>query len=212
MIALVIGATGATGKDLVQNLINDTYFSEIKLFVRNPITYKHPKVKVIVVDFEELGAFSDEIYGDVFFSCLGTTLKQAGSKESQWEIDFDIPYTFGKAAKANGVKTCVLVSSYGAHPNSAVFYSRMKGALEEALEALIFDRLIIFRPGSLIRSNSTRIAEQFSVNLLEFLNSCGLLKKFKPLPTHVLAEKLVKAAKEVEESKEIIELQNIFTY
>ncbi len=212
MIALVIGATGATGKDLVQQLIKDAYFTEIRLFVRRAVPYEHPKVKIVIVDFDQLEDFSEEISGDVLFSCLGTTLKQAGSKENQWEIDFDIPYVFSKIAKRNKVPTCVLVSSYGASPDSYVFYSRMKGTLEEALEILNFNHLVIFKPGSLIREGTDRLGEKISIKLLRCLNTLGLLRKFRPLSTAVLAQKLVKASKQVQQRKEIIELDRIFTY
>jgi len=212
MIALVIGATGATGKDLVQQLINDAYFTEIRLFVRRSVVYEDPKVKVVMVDFDQLENFSDEISGDILFSCLGTTLKQAGSRENQWEIDFDIPYVFGKIAKKNKVATCVLVSSYGASPDSYVFYSRMKGTLEEALEILNFNHLIIFRPGSLIREGSDRFGEKVSIRLLNCLNAIGLFKRFRPLSTAVLAQKLVKATRQLQHKKEVVELDQIFTY
>ena len=212
MVALVIGATGATGKDLVQQLIKDAYFTEIRLFVRKAVACEHPKVKIVIVDFEQLEDFAEEISGHILFSCLGTTLKQAGSKENQWEIDFDIPYVFCKIAKRNSVDTCVLVSSYGASPDSYVFYSRMKGTLEEALEILNFNHLVIFKPGSLIREGTDRLGEKISVKLLKCLNGLGILKRFRPLSTAVLAQKLVKASKQVQHRKEIIELEHIFTY
>lgn len=211
MIALVIGATGATGTHLVNCLIKDDYYTEIRLFVRRSVSFASNKVKVFVVDFNAISSFSDEIEGDVFFSCLGSTLKSAGSKEDQWEIDFNIPYDFAKFAHENGVKTCVLVSSFGADATSVFFYSRLKGCLEESLGELGFDNLIIFRPGILDRKKSNRLGEKMAVKMLYLFNALKLFKKYKPLPTPTLALKLVKASK-IEKLKKIIELDEIIAY
>ena len=91
MKALIIGATGATGKDLVNVLLQDPDYTEVVAFVRRPGEVIHPKYSEIITDFEKLEEVADSISGDVWFTCLGTTLKAAGSKEKQWHIDHDIP-------------------------------------------------------------------------------------------------------------------------
>ena len=111
MKALVIGATGSTGKFLTEQLLNDNDYSSVVTFVRKPSGKTHPKLTEHIVNFENVELFKDLITGDVLFSCLGTTLKAAGSKEKQWKIDFDIPADFASAAKKNNVKSLVLVSS-----------------------------------------------------------------------------------------------------
>ena len=131
MKALVIGATGATGKDLVNKLLEDKDFQEVHAFVRRPLNIKNEKLKAHVVDFEKPEEWKDLVKGDVAFSCLGTTLKDAGSKDAQRKVDFDYQYQFAKNAKENEVEDYILVSSYGANPNSKIFYSRMKGELEK---------------------------------------------------------------------------------
>ncbi len=83
MKALVIGATGATGKDLVNQLLNDKAFEEVDIFVRKPVDIENDKLKVHIIDFEKPQEWKGMIKGDVAFSCLGTTLKDAGSKEAQ---------------------------------------------------------------------------------------------------------------------------------
>lgn len=99
MKALVIGATGATGKDLVNQLLNDKEFDEVDIFVRKPVDIQNDKLKVHVVNFEKPEEWKEMVKGDVAFSCLGTTLKDAGSKEAQKKVDFDYQYEFAKAAK-----------------------------------------------------------------------------------------------------------------
>ena len=190
MKALIIGATGATGKDLLAKLLEDEAFSEIHSFVRKPMSISHPKLHAHVVDFDTPEAWADLLYGDVAFSCLGTTLAVAGSKDAQWRVDYDYQYAFAEHCKNNGVPTFVLVSAAGAKAQSKLFYNRMKGALEEAVKKLNFPRLLIFQPSVLIRSNSDRSGENFTVKAFKFLNKLGILKRYRPMPTAVLAARM----------------------
>ena len=193
MKGLIIGATGATGKDLLAKLLEDEAFSEIHSFVRKPMSISHPKLHAHVVDFETPEAWADLVRGDVAFSCLGTTLAVAGSKDAQWRVDYDYQYTFAQQCKANGVPTFVLVSAAGAKAQSKLFYNRMKGQLEDAVKALDFSCLLIFQPSILIRSNSDRSGENFTVKAFKFLNKLGILKRYRHMPTEVLAEKMLSA-------------------
>lgn len=212
MKALVIGSTGATGKDLVNVLLNDPAFTQVVSFVRRPGNASHPKLQEIVTDFDRLDAVAAHITGDVWFSCLGTTLKTAGSKEKQWHIDYEIPVQFATIAKANGIPGMVLLSAYGASPTSKVFYSNMKGKLEAAIDELGFERFIIFRPGLLLRKDTDRMGERLSAGVLTFLNAIGLVKKFRPLPTELLAAKMAKAAKTLSPGKHLISLDQVFRF
>lgn len=143
---------------------------------------------------------------------MGTTLKMAGSKEKQWHVDHDIPVAFAEIARNNGVSTVVLLSAYGAAATSNVFYSRIKGSLEEEIMNLGFERTIIFRPGLLLRKNTDRWGERMSAGILKLLNGLGLIWKFRPMPTAVLAKKLASAPKKAETGKQLIELEKIFDY
>ena len=193
MKALIIGATGATGKDLVTQLLADDTYSEVHCFVRKPMNLTHPKLHTHVVDFDTPDAWSDLLHGDVAFSCLGTTLAVAGSKDAQWRVDYDYQYAFAQQCKANGVPTFVLVSAAGAKAQSKLFYNRMKGQLEDAVKALSFPSLLIFQPSVLIRPNSDRAGENLSVKTINFLNKLGILKRYRPMPTEILAEKMLSA-------------------
>ncbi|WP_294312246.1 NAD(P)H-binding protein [uncultured Chryseobacterium sp.] len=212
MKALVIGATGATGKDLVNLLLQDQDFDEIKVFVRKPIDIQNDKLKVHVVDFEKPEEWKNEIKGDVAFSCLGTTLKAAGSKEAQRKVDFDYQYEFAKAAKENNVEDYILVSSYGADPKSKIFYSRMKGELEDAVKKLHFTKITIFKPGMLERKDSDRPGEVLGSRIIKFANRLGLLESQKPLPTNVLAKAMINSSKIKSNGYSSIKLGNIFCF
>ena len=190
MKALIIGATGATGKDLVTQLLADDTYSEVHCFVRKPLTLTHPKLHAHVVDFETPEAWADLLRGDVAFSCLGTTLAVAGSKEAQWRVDYDYQYNFAEHCRNNGVPTFVLISAAGAKAPSKLFYNRMKGQLEDAIKALGFPSLFIFQPSVLVRKGSDRKGEQLGLKMIVFLNKLGLFKRYRPMPTAILAQRM----------------------
>lgn len=195
MNAIIIGATGATGRDLLEQILKDDAFTQVAVFVRRPIGIQHPKLTAHIIDFDKTEAWKHLVTGDVLFSCLGTTLKAAGSKQAQWKIDYDYQYQFAKAAKDNGVKHYILVSSAMANAQSKMFYIKMKGALEETVKALGFERLSIFNPPTLIRKNSDRTGENIGVKVFQFLNKFGLFASQKPLPTEHLAQAMLTIAK-----------------
>lgn len=209
MKALVIGATGATGKDLVSQLLQDQDFDEIKVFVRKPMEIQNDKLKIHIVDFDNPQEWKNEVRGDVVFSCLGTTLKAAGSKEAQKKVDFGYQYEFAKAAKENNVDDYILVSSYGADPKSKIFYSRMKGELEEAVKQLHFEKITIFQPGMLERKDSDRPGEVLGSRIIKFANRIGLLESHQPLPTDILAKAMINASKIKSSGYSVIQLGSI---
>jgi len=210
MKALLIGATGATGIDLLEKLLNDTTFGEVAVFVRKPITVTNDKLKVHVVDFDQPEEWKHLVKGDVAFSCLGTTLKAAGSKDAQRKVDYDYQYNFAKVAKENNVAHFILISSYGANSKSTIFYSRIKGELEDAVQVLQFHKTTIFNPGMLQRKNTDRSGEVLMEKVLRFINMLGLFKKHKPLSTDVLAQAMINDAKNKTNSYEVIKLNDIY--
>jgi len=210
MKALIIGATGATGKDLVTQLLADDTYSEVHCFVRKPLVLSHPKLHAHVVDFDTPEVWADLLRGDVAFSSLGTTLAAAGSKEAQWRVDYDYQYNFAKHCRNNGVPTFVLVSAAGAKAPSKLFYNRMKGQLEDAIKALGFSCLLIFQPSVLIRSNSDRGGENFTVKVIAFLNKLGLFKRYRPMPTAILAQKMRKEVATAPKGVHTFTLDEIF--
>jgi len=204
MQALVIGATGATGKDLLDLLLRDNAFHQVAVFVRRNLDLQHEKLKVHIIDFDKPEQWKHLVKGDVLFSCLGTTLKAAGSKAAQWKIDYDYQYNFAKAARENNVHTYVLVSSDFASPNSRVFYSRMKGQLEVAVKDLGFPKLIIFNPPVLVRKNSDRTMEVAGWKIIKLLNKIGLFRSQTPLATEILAQAMINSARTKENGISIL--------
>ena len=193
MKAIIIGATGATGKSLLPLLAAHSEMERIDCFGRRHTDFSHQKLNSHQIDFTQPNIWHEEVQGDVLFACLGTTLKAAGSKEAQWAIDYEANLEFAKAARENGVHTLVLVSASGANAASRLFYQRMKGELEQALIALNFPCLIIFRPTLLIRPNSDRLGEKVAERIFRVLNRIGMLKNQRPLAVEKLAQAMLKA-------------------
>jgi len=210
MKALIIGATGATGKDLVQQLLEDRNFTEVHIFVRRAVPLQHEKLVLHVVDFEQPQKWAHLVSGEVAFSCMGTTLRAAGSKVAQWRVDHNYQYEFAKAASINRVKVYVLVSSAGADPASRFFYLRMKGQLEQDVASLDFQSVIILQPGPLERPDSDRFGERMSIGVIRFFNKLGLLRNQKPVPTAVLSQAMINCVKSLGQGIFRLNTANIF--
>jgi len=200
--AIIIGATGATGQEIVSQLLEDESIDSVPLFVRKEPNITHSKLKTYVIDFSKLEEYKELIKGDVLFSCLGTTLRDAGSKEKQYLVDYTYQYEFAKIASDNGVPIYSLISSTGANENSPFFYPKIKGKLEEAVKKLPFKIIQIFQPPTLIRQkNLIRLGEKIGIKIFGFLNSFGILKSQKPLPVSNLAKVMVENLKMKQKEK-----------
>ena len=210
MHALIIGATGATGSALLTQLLADEKFSQVSIFVRKPVAVKHEKLIVHVIDFDKIDDYRDSIHGDVLFCCLGTTLKDAGSQDAQWKIDYTYQYEFAKLAKHGGIKHLVLVSSAFADAKARGFYVRMKGQLEQDVMALGFEHLSIFRPPSLIRPNTDRLGEKIALPIIKALNAIGLVKNMRPMSVETLATALRTTAYHTKTGIHILETKDIW--
>lgn len=209
MRAIIIGGTGATGKELVAQLLDDSRFDEIVALVRRPYFGERAKLQEVVIDFEKLSDHRALIQGDVAFSCLGTTLKDAGSKDAQWRVDHDYQLEFASIAKNNEVEGFVLMSAFGANAKSAFFYNKMKGKLEENISKLNFKQFVILHPGGIERPGSVRKGEKFAVKLIKMLNAIGIFKGYEPMPTKRLAKAMIASFFKFKTGYKIVTLKEI---
>ena len=147
--ALVAGATGLVGGYCLSELLASASYARATALVRRPLDLRSPKLDVRVVDFTALGSVGS-VTADHAYCCLGTTLRQAGSREAFRAVDFGHVVTFARLARTAGVTRFAAVSSLGADRQSRVFYSRVKGEAEDALAALGFEGLVILRPSLLL--------------------------------------------------------------
>ena len=192
MKAIVIGATGATGRELIKKLLLRSEVKHILAFTRKKLDVSNAKLDVHVINFAEIDKYRNIINGDILFSALGTTLKDAKSKTKQFEVDYTYQYNLAKISSENNVKTLSLVSSSGANENSLFFYPRIKGLLESSVKQLNFENIQIYQPPFLIRqSDVMRGNEKIGIFIFKALNSVGILNSLRPLPVAKLAEKIV---------------------
>ncbi|MGB1992885.1 MAG: semialdehyde dehydrogenase, partial [Flavobacteriaceae bacterium] len=170
-------------------------FGSVTIFVRKAPALTHEKLKVHIIDFSKLQSYKNLIVGDVLFSALGTTRKDAGSKAKQYEVDYTYQYEFAKMALNNEVDHYALVSSYGADETSLFFYLKIKGALEEAIKKLSFQSICIYQPPSLIRQpDLLRPAEKRAIWMMKKLSRIWFLRSQQPLSVATLAEKMIAEA------------------
>ncbi|MEO8305106.1 MAG: NAD-dependent epimerase/dehydratase family protein [Betaproteobacteria bacterium] len=147
-IALLAGATGLVGRELLPMLLDDSDIEEVVVLSRRPIATPHPKLQQGVVAFDQLHNFVLPQVDD-FYCCLGTTLAQAGSRDAFRQVDLVYPVTIARMALAAGATRCFFVSSMGADPQSRVFYNRVKGEVERELMGLELQTVYAFRPSLL---------------------------------------------------------------
>jgi uncharacterized protein YbjT (DUF2867 family) len=193
--ALLIGATGLVGSEILNYALNDERISRLRIFVRRSTGISHPKLEERIVDFEKLGEWRNEIKGDVLFSALGTTVSQVGTREAQRIVDYDYQLRVAQAAKLNGVSNYVLVSAPNANPKSRIAYTKMKGDLERDVMKLGFAKITIIRPG-LLKGPRTqkRFFEQNAGKILNYIPTIPGLEGIKPVSGKLVAHACFESA------------------
>ncbi|GKU83759.1 NAD(P)H-binding protein [Niallia sp. NCCP-28] len=195
--ALIIGATGLVGEHLLQILLQSNTYKEIIAFVRKPLGYKHEKLKEVIIDFDQLDQYQQYFAVDDIYCCLGTTIKKAKTQQNMMNIDVDYPVKCAELGKQMGVKQFIVISAIGANSKSSIFYSRIKGILEENLAAFSFEALLILQPSLLIGEREEfRFGEKLSSFILPLFHQLmvGPLKKYKGIHAEKVAATMYKIA------------------
>ena len=214
--ALLFGSSGLIGGHLTKQLIENSSYSKVKLFVRSDPKISDPKIEVIKTDFNNLQNHKDEITGDDCFFCIGTTKQNAPDKDEYRRIEYNIPVEIAKIAKSNSIKSFLYVSSGFADPKSSGVYLKNKGDVEEELKSLNFLKLGIMRPSFLIGDRKEeRIGEKIGIFIFKLISPffLGPLKKMKPINSEKVAKAMIKIANEnlkktILESDEIVEISS----
>lgn len=183
-LAIVAGASGLTGRQLMQVLGEDPHYTQVRALLRQ----------------DNLATLhAGQIPGAThIFCCLGTTIAKAGSRQAFREVDFDYVVRLARAGREAGAASMVVVSSVGAGPASRNFYLRVKGEMEQALASIGFDALHIFRPSLLMgHREEPRRGEEFGLRLARALGwmLAGSLSKYRPVPVRLLAEAMAAAGR-----------------
>lgn len=216
MKALLVGATGLIGTQLLRKLLEDTFYTYVEIWVRNSLGISHPKLEEKIIDFSKINSFPS-METDHVFCCLGTTIKKAKTPEQFRKVDLDYVFELAKLAERSNVLKFVVISSIGANHKSGNLYLRTKGEMEEEIKKIKIPSIIIFRPSLLLGNrNEFRFGENISKI---FMNVFGIflfgkVKKYRAIKDTIVAQAMIKAAKtektgiDIFESDKIQELGN----
>jgi uncharacterized protein YbjT (DUF2867 family) len=196
--ALILGATGLIGNLLLERLIKDDDYAQIKIFTRKSTGNTSPKVKEFVGDLLNLESFQDDFKGDVVFCCIGTTAKKTPDQILYKKIDFGIPVAAAKLAKQNAISTFLVVSAMGADSQSSIFYNRTKGEMEETVLTQAIENTYIVQPSLIVGDrNETRMGETIGNFVFNLINPLmlGALKKYRSIEADTIAKALIQLVK-----------------
>lgn len=196
MTICISGASGLVGNELLIQLLNDSRTEKVLVLARNPLGFGHPKMQVVLVAFEDIEKLEVAEKIDIGFCALGTTLRKAGSKEKQQQIDRDFVISFSKFCKKSGVQNIGIVSSIGANEKSSNFYLRTKGQMESGVSTVGIPTTVFIRPSFLIGPRKERSIRDKLVQLLSFIISpllFGKAKKYRGIHASRVAQSLIKA-------------------
>ena len=207
----VIGSTGLIGRHFLERIGPDDY-AAVTAITRRPIKELegHSHIMQAIHDFSDLELMRKDLQVDTLICSLGTTIKTAGSQEVFFQVDHDLPLAIARVALEAGCQRMILISSVGANANSSVFYSRVKGQLENDLATLGFKHLFVLRPSMLLGEREEhRPAEHIAKILMPPL-SFLVPWKYKPIHATRVAAAIHRAILSEEEGVQIWEGQPLF--
>ena len=212
--ALIFGSSGLVGKNLLSQVINNSNYSKIKIFVRSSPDISDRKIEIINTDFKDLEIIKNLITGDDCFFCIGTTKKNSPDKSEYRRVELDLPKKIAQISKSNNVKSFIFVSSGFADPKNSGDYLKFKGLVEEEIKSLNFEKIGILRPSFLLGNRKeNRVGEKIGIFIFKILSPIffGPIKKMKPIHSEIVAKAMIKIANEniqktIFESNEISDL------
>lgn len=210
--ALVAGASGLVGGHLLHLLLADAAYARVITLARRQLDTRHAKLDQRVLDLGALDAVTDPPHVDDAFCCIGTTIKKAGSQDAFRQVDYDYVLAFARAAQRAGARQFLLVTALGADPASRIFYSRVKGEIEQAVRQLPFEGIQIFRPSFLMGERAeVRLAERIGVPVARVLAPLlvGPLRRYRPVDAADVARAMVQVATEAPRGPHVFEYAGI---
>ncbi|QDA59465.1 NAD-dependent epimerase/dehydratase family protein [Hymenobacter jejuensis] len=197
--ALIAGATGLVGSTLLPLLLASERYAKVITVGRRPLPLVHPKLEQRVMDLDQLEENRLGLIADDVYCCLGTTMRQAGSKEAFYKVDYLYVVKLAAITAGNFAAQFLVVSAMGADAESRIYYNRVKGEMEDAVRQTPFRVIHIFRPSLLLgERREKRLGEQIGFVLMKLLNPLllGPLRKYRAVPAAAVARAMIRAAAE----------------
>ena len=197
--ALLAGATGLIGSQLLPLLLNSERYDKVIVVGRRAVPTIHPKLVQVVTELDKLEDVRLKLIADDVYCCLGTTMAQAGSKEAFFKVDFLYVVQLAALAAGNFAAQFMVVSSMGADAESRIYYSRVKGEMEAAVRQTPFRAIHIFRPSLLLGERTApRLGERLGAVGLRLLRPLlrGPLQKYQPVTGAAVATAMLRAAEQ----------------
>jgi uncharacterized protein YbjT (DUF2867 family) len=188
--AIIAGASGLIGSNLLNILLQHAFYDEVLVVVRKELPVMHHKLVQLVVDFEALENYSTAISGHALFCCLGSTKKKNPDLKEYRKIDHDYPVALAQLAGQNGMEQYHLVSAIGADSKSSNFYAKMKGETEDDIQRIDIKCLHIYQPSVLTgERKESRPMEKIAIGFMKMIDPLliGGLKKYRSIPAQTVA-------------------------
>lgn len=188
--AIILGATGAVGSQLLERLLQDPEYSKIKLFARGENTHTAAKIDYHKIDVLELDHYATAFTGDVVFCCIGTTKAKTPDTTQYRKIDFGIPVTAARLSKENGIPVFIVISALGANSKSSTFYTKTKGEMQDAVLELALPKTHILQPSLIVSKRAdNRILEKIATGFMALLNPLlvGSARKYRSITAEKIA-------------------------
>lgn len=192
MIAIIVGSSGSVGQSLLEQLCHHNDFTQIITLVRKASGKSHPKVKEVIVDFDDLEASKEFVKGDVVFSCIGTS--KSKDQKNYYKVDYEYPVKVAWLAAENKVSQFHIVSAMGAKEKSGNSYLKIKGETEINISVIKFESTHFYRPSVLEgKGKDTAAMDKLGILAMKVVNPflLGSAKKYRSIDTSDLAKAMI---------------------
>ncbi|MBT1703872.1 NAD-dependent epimerase/dehydratase family protein [Chryseosolibacter indicus] len=207
--ALIAGATGLIGKQLLTLLLATNRYDKVIALTRKDLNINSSKLIELKVDFTDFDKYADQLQADDVFCCLGTTMAKAKTKQKFYEVDYSYPLRIGLATKLSGAKQYFLVSALGADKNSGIYYNKVKGEVEEAITNVAFESFHIFRPSLLLGDRAEKRTGEDAAKFVYKFFGFLIPGKYKGIEASKVARAMLHYASQEKDGKFIHESKDL---
>jgi len=197
--ALLAGASGLVGSQLLPLLLASDRYSRVVVIGRSDLAITHPKLENHKVNFDNLAGHELLLKSDDVYCCLGTTMKQAGSREAFRKVDYEYPVSLAQVTRKLGATQYSLVSAMGSNRDSTFFYNRVKAEVEDAVSGIQFASIHIYRPSMLVGPRKDRRFGEIVGGLLMRIFFFLVPRRYRAISSIKVARAMVSYASRDEE-------------